>query len=267
MVEVVVRVVEEVVEAAEVCRWRQRQRQHAHRHAMLPHQTQHALQHDAEGHVRAVAAARLAEEAHHVRLELERRRALLRRREFQHAPRRRRAVAGADRLDEADEGLTLVAREARDHPQIDEREDGRPSRRRVHQNVPRVEVGMHQIVDQQHLEVDVLAARHHEVREILPQSVATLHPERFLERVLRDELARLEALDQHLHTHGERRRRIARRRIARRRIARRRRAPSASPISPPGSGRLGTPSRQSSTRSGGCARPRCPAASAPPSSC
>ena len=158
VVEVVVRVVEEVVEAAEVCRWRQRQRQHAHRHAVLPHQAEHALEHDAEGHICAVAAARLAEEAHHVRLELERRRALLRRRESQHAPRRRRAVAGADRLDEADEGLTLVAREARDHAQVDERQDGRPSRRRVHQDVPRVEVGMHQVVDQQHLQVDVLAA-------------------------------------------------------------------------------------------------------------
>ena len=64
---------------------------------------------------------------------------------------------------------------------------------------------MHQIVDQQHLQVDALAARHHEVGEILPQRIAALHPERFL-GVYFETSSPGSKLSISTCTHGERRR-------------------------------------------------------------
>ena len=84
------------------------------------------------------------------------------------------------------------------HASVDEDERGVGTRRRVEEDVAGVEVGVHQVVHEQHLEVQVLAARHHEVRHVPWQrGAAAAAPHDLVDGVGRHELSGLEALEEH----------------------------------------------------------------------
>ena len=71
-------------------------------------------------------------------------------------------------------------------------------RRRVEQDVAGVEVGVHEVVHEQHLEVEVLPARHHEARHVSRQrGAAAAAPHDLVDGIGRHELPWLKGLEEH----------------------------------------------------------------------
>ena len=108
------------------------------------------------------------------------------------------ALSGAHQAERTDESVGFLRREPRNHPHVEEHDPVRPARLGVEQDVAWVQIRMHEVVEQQHLEVEVLAPRDDKVGAMaVERRELGLGAERLVGRVLGNQHAGFEALHEH----------------------------------------------------------------------
>mmetsp|Transcript_2627 Transcript_2627/g.8654 ORF Transcript_2627/g.8654 Transcript_2627/m.8654 type:complete len:290 (-) Transcript_2627:888-1757(-) len=137
-----------------------------HADAALADRGEHAADHLAKVGPRAVPAAFGLEERLHVVGERLRVRVGLLIGEGEHVLCGGAAVPVAHRVQESKEVLLLLPREDGHHAQVHEHQHGEAAPLCVQEDIPRVEVRVHEVVREEHLEVDVLPADHDEVARL-----------------------------------------------------------------------------------------------------